>query len=92
VRIKVVYCGQAQQITEKEEEYLETASCASVGNVIMQLIKQYGEPLAWLLMTNQKQCRRSVILAVNSKVVDPESDGCLKEDDELLILPAVSGG
>jgi MoaD family protein len=92
VRIRVVYCGQAQQITEKEEECLETASGASIGNVILQLVEQYGEPLAWLLLTDKKQCRRSVILAVNNNVVDLEADGCLKEDDEILILPAVSGG
>jgi MoaD family protein len=92
MQIRVAYYGQAQQITGKEEERLETITGASVRDIILQLTEQYGDPLAWLLLTNQKTHRKSVILAVNDEVVNPEVNRSLQDNDELAILPAVSGG
>jgi molybdopterin converting factor small subunit len=92
MHIKVAYYGQAQLITGRVQELLEAKPNASVGDVILQLVEKYGDDLAWLLLTKQGKYRRSVILVVNNEVVDPGTAGGLEDDDELCILPAVSGG
>jgi MoaD family protein len=92
MHIKVAYYGQAQLITGRVQELLEAKPNASVGDVILQLVEKYGDDLAWLLLTKQGKYRRSVILVVNNEVVDPGIADGLEDDDELCILPAVSGG
>jgi MoaD family protein len=92
VRIRIVYYGQAQQITGREEEQFETAAESSLGDVMAQLIERHGDGLAQLLLTDKKRYRGSVILAVNNETADPEAYGSLKDNDEIAILPAISGG
>jgi molybdopterin converting factor small subunit len=74
------------------ERQFFTLPIATIGDLILRLIEQYDDQLAWLLLTNHGKFRKSVILAVNNEVVDPDVGRCLKDDDEVAILPAISGG
>ncbi|MCS7094560.1 MAG: MoaD/ThiS family protein [Thaumarchaeota archaeon] len=64
----------------------------TVREVIGQLVERFGAELRNRLLDDSGRLRRFVNLYVNDSYVDPEEDRRLSEGDEVLILPAVSGG
>ncbi|MCX8202745.1 MAG: MoaD family protein [Nitrososphaeria archaeon] len=64
----------------------------TVREVVDRLVERFGAELRNRLLDESGRLRRFVNLYVNDAYVDPDEDKRLSEGDEVLILPAVSGG
>ncbi|MCS7118405.1 MAG: MoaD family protein [Thaumarchaeota archaeon] len=89
-RVKVVVTAPlAMHMGGQREVEVEAGT---VREVIGQLVERFGAELKNRLLDDSGRLRRFVNLYVNDSYVDPEEDRRLSEGDEVLILPAVSGG
>ncbi len=74
-----------------KKEFLIEAS--NLRNVVEALAEQYGPEIKRRLLDEEGRLRRYINIYVNDAAVDARNlDVELKEGDEVLILPAVSGG
>ncbi len=74
-----------------KKEFLIEAS--NLRNVVEALVEQYGPEIKRRLLDEEGRLRRYINIYVNDAAVDARNlDVELKEGDEVLILPAVSGG
>ncbi|MEN3048111.1 MAG: MoaD/ThiS family protein [Candidatus Caldarchaeales archaeon] len=64
----------------------------TVREAVDRLVERFGPELRNRLLDESGRLRRFVNLYVNDAYVDPDEDRRLSEGDEVLILPAVSGG
>ena len=82
MKVKVLYFASIKERLGKESEEFEIAEGAKIETLINQ-IKTENE--------NAKSLEiRSFLFAVNQEIV--KSDTILKPDDEIAILPPLSGG
>jgi len=64
----------------------------SVRDLVMKLADRFGAELRNRLLDEEMRLRRFVNLYVNDSLVSWDEDRPLRDGDEVLILPAVSGG
>lgn len=64
----------------------------SVRDLVMKLVERFGSELGNRLLDQDMRLRRFVNLYVNDSLVAWDEDRPLRDGDEVLILPAVSGG
>ena len=81
MRVRVLFFGMVKELAGKSEDEVNLRDGASVRDVL----QHYEERLPQL-----KGLRSSLALAVNQQYASP--DTVLKPDDEIAILPPVSGG
>lgn len=81
MQVRVLFFGILRELAGKESAALEVAADASVRDVIA---RYEGE------IPQLKQYLSSIALAVNQQYASPETR--LKPDDEVALLPPVSGG
>jgi MoaE-MoaD fusion protein len=81
MRVRVLFFGMLKDLTGMASEALELPAGASVRDVLAHYEAQYPR---------LKQVSSSLALAVNQQYASPETK--LKPDDELALLPPVSGG
>jgi len=63
-----------------------------VRELVMKLVERFGAELRNRLLDEEMRLRRFVNLYVNDTLVNWDEDRPLRDGDEVLILPAVSGG
>lgn len=76
------------------DERTTTVDAATVGEAIDELAERYGDDFSDQLLDDDGELRRFVNLYVNGDDVR-HGDGLdtpIEEDDEVSVLPAVSGG
>jgi molybdopterin converting factor subunit 1 len=81
MRVRVLYFGIIRERLGRREETVEVSEGATVGQVTAALSARYGELVSGVA---------SLRVAVNLEYVD--SDRVLAEDDEVAVIPPVSGG
>lgn len=64
----------------------------NVRELVMKLAERFGAELRNRLLDEEMRLRRFVNLYVNDTLVSWDEDRQLRDGDEVLILPAVSGG
>jgi MoaD family protein len=64
----------------------------NVRELVMKLVERFGAELRNRLLDEEMRLRRFVNLYVNDTLVGWDEDWPLRDGDEVLILPAVSGG
>lgn len=89
--VKVVVTSALATYMNNEKEL--TVEARNVKEVIEKLVEMYGKQLAVRLLDEEGNLRRYVNVYVNDRNVRSEDvETELKDGDEVLILPAVSGG
>jgi molybdopterin synthase catalytic subunit len=81
MRVRVLFFGILRELAGRENAALDLAADASVGDVIARFESEIPQ---------LKQYRSSIALAVNQQYASLETK--LKADDEIALLPPVSGG
>jgi len=81
MRVRVVFFGVLKDLAGKTSEWIELPDSASVGDVLDHYAKQSPQLKASLA---------ALAVAVNQKYAGPET--ALRPDDEVALLPPVSGG
>jgi MoaE-MoaD fusion protein len=81
VQVKVIYFGILRELAGKAEDRIDVAEKSTAGDLFALLRKQYP---------SMESLANSLALAVNLEYVD--KGHALKDDDEVAIIPPVSGG
>src|ERR1700745_1424845 len=81
MRVHVLFFGVLRDLTGKPEDEIELPEGAAVRDIL----ERYGAQVPRL-----KDSLSSIALAVNQQYTGPET--ILKPDDEVALLPPVSGG
>jgi len=90
-KVKVTVTAVLANYLGGKKEFLIEAS--NLRNVVEALAEQYGPEIKRRLLDEEGRLRRYINIYVNDAAVDARNlDIELKEGDEVLILPAVSGG
>lgn len=92
MNIRVSYFGQARHVTGVECEDIEVDTGATVSDVMRKVVEKHGEPLRNILLADDGALRKSVLIPVNDDATRGELLGALKDNDEVSIFPALSGG
>ena len=64
---------------------------ASVDELVPHLLAEAPDSLV-MVLSKEKQLRRSVMAIRNNETIDPAARDLLKDGDELSLLPPMSGG
>jgi len=91
VRVKVTVTAVLENYLGGQREFLVEGS--TLKNVIEELVNRYGPEVKKRLFDEGGRLRRYINVYVNDEAIDPANLNMeLREGDEVLILPAVSGG
>jgi molybdopterin synthase sulfur carrier subunit len=91
--VRVRFSAALNSVTKERETNIELTEDITVRELINKLIDKYGEELGKRLL-EKGELRRFVNLYVNGDDIRHSGglDATVKNDDEVSILPAVSGG
>ncbi len=92
MQIRVSYATQIRQITGITGESLALEEGLTLQAMVEILCEKHGEALRQALVDDAGAIRRSLILCINDKHIAEPAEVKLTEGDELLIMPAISGG
>ncbi len=81
IHIKVLYFAGAKDATGKRRESIKLPEYSTIRELLLEISSTHPR---------LRNILKSMKIAVNYKVVDV--DAILKEDDEVALLPPVSGG
>jgi MoaE-MoaD fusion protein len=81
MRVRVLFFGMLKEMVTKSSDSVELRDGATLGDLLTHYERQIPQLKEW---------RASLALAVNQEYVSPDTK--LKENDEVAILPPVSGG
>ena len=83
MKVKVLFFAGSREAVGKSEEVVELADGATTSTLVQQLLELHPG-----LTSVMKSC----VLAVNQEYVQLLEDIPLKQDDEVAIIPPLSGG
>jgi MoaD family protein len=89
--VAVEYFAQAREAAGRSRELVELPEACTVQALIGRLARERGERLASLLFGPDGNLAGSVLLAVRGRQVSAATVE-LHDGDEVLVMPAVSGG
>jgi MoaD family protein len=89
--VAVEYFAQAREAAGRSRELVELPQPCTVQALIGRLVRERGERLASLLLGPDGSLAGSVLLAVRGRQVAVATVE-LRDGDEVLVMPAVSGG
>jgi MoaD family protein len=90
--ITVEYFAQAREAAGRAREQVELAAPGTVAALVERLAGDHGGRLAGLLLGGAGRPAPSVLVAVGGRQVHPDAAAELHDGDEVLVVPAVSGG
>jgi MoaD family protein len=93
--VSVEYFAQAREAAGRSREMVELPQPCTVQALIDRLARERGERLASLLLGPDGRLAVGVLLAVRGRQVARPGDERpvdLRDGDEVLVMPAVSGG
>ena len=82
IRVTVLYFAFIHEITRKKEEIMELSTNTSIKELILIILTRYPN------IKNIKNMK----ISVNYRIVNSNSNSILKNDDEVALLPPISGG
>ena len=82
IRVTVLYFAQIHETTRKKKEIMELSTNTSVKDLISIILTRYP---------NIKNIN-NIKISVNYHIVNSTSNSILKNDDEVALLPPISGG
>lgn len=82
IRVTVLYFAFIHEITRKKEEIMELSTNTSIKELISIILTRYP---------NIKNIK-NIKISVNYRIVNSNSNSILKNDDEVALLPPISGG
>jgi len=82
IRVTVLYFAFIHEITRKKEEIMELSTNTSIKELILIILTRYP---------NIKNIK-NIKISVNYRIVNSNSNSILKNDDEVALLPPISGG
>jgi len=82
IRVTILYFAFIHEITRKKEEIMELSTNTSIKELISIILTRYP---------NIKNIK-NIKISVNYRIVDSNSNSILKNNDEVALLPPISGG
>jgi MoaD family protein len=82
IRVTILYFAFIHEITRKKEEIMELSTNTSIKELISIILTRYP---------NIKNIK-NIKISVNYRIVNSNSNSILKNDDEVALLPPISGG
>ena len=82
IRVTVLYFAFIHEITRKKEEIMELSTNTSIKELISIILTRYP---------NIKNIK-NIKISVNYRIVNSNSNSILKNNDEVALLPPISGG
>ncbi len=82
IRVNVLYFAYIHETTRKKEEIMELSTNTSIKDLISIILTRYP---------NIKNIK-NVKISVNYRLVNSNSNSILKNEDEVALLPPISGG
>ncbi|MBA2267014.1 MAG: MoaD/ThiS family protein [Nitrosopumilus sp.] len=82
IRVTVLYFAQIHETTRKKQEIMELSTNTSIKDLVSIILTRYP---------NIKNIK-NVKISVNYHFVNSNSNPILKNDDEVALLPPISGG
>ena len=82
IRVTVLYFAFIHETTRRKEEIMELSTNTSIKELILIILTRYP---------NIKNIK-NIKISVNYRIVNSNSNSILKNDDEVALLPPISGG
>jgi len=82
IRVTVLYFAFIHEITRKKEEIMELSTNTSIKELISIILTRYP---------NIKNIK-NIKISVNYRIVNSNSNSILQNNDEVALLPPISGG
>ena len=82
IRVTVLYFAFIHEITRKKEEIMELSTNTSIKELILIILTRYP---------NIKNIK-NIKISVNYRIVNSNSNSILQNNDEVALLPPISGG
>ena len=79
IRVTVLYFAFVHETTRKKEEIMELSTNTSVKELVSIILTRYPSI-------------KNIKISVNYRIVDSNSNSILKNNDEVALLPPISGG
>jgi molybdopterin converting factor small subunit len=92
MKVTVEYFAQAREAAGVVREVIDVAVPCTPQMLITQLAQERGGRLASLLLTGDGRLSSGVLLVVGNRQVPVDELLTLRDGDEVLVMPAVSGG
>ena len=92
MKLTVRLLGQARQYAPGGTLEVDVPAAASVHQVVPVVLAAAMSGLEALLATEDQTLRSSVLAILNGETIEPAAEGLLHENDELSLLPPMSGG
>lgn len=94
MRVYTRYYALLREYVKKQEEYIELPSGSTPMSLVEALLERYGEGVRRYLLDEEGRLRSNIAVAVNGERVprDQLEKTQLREGDEVVIIPPVSGG
>jgi sulfur-carrier protein len=82
IRVTILYFAYIHETTRKKEETMELSTNTSIKELVSIILIRYP---------NIKNIK-NIKISVNYRIVNSNSNSILKNDDEVALLPPISGG
>jgi sulfur-carrier protein len=82
IRVTILYFAFIHEITRKKEEIMELSTNTSIKELISIILTRYP---------NIKNIK-NIKISVNYRIVNSNSNSILQNNDEVALLPPISGG
>lgn len=82
VKVKLLFFAQARELAGKSADTLIVPESISCCNLLKLIVKRYS----------LEAIENSILLSVNEQLYHVEDNLSLKEDDEVAVIPPLSGG
>jgi molybdopterin converting factor small subunit len=92
MKVVVEYFGPAREATGVARETVEVAEPVTAPELIARLARERGGRIARLLLGSDGCLGSSVLLAVGDRQLSVDDPAPLRDGDEVLVIPPVSGG
>ncbi len=92
MKIAIEYFGPAREAAGCSRETVEICGPSSAREVIKKVALARGGKFASLLLTPDGEISTSVLLAIGNRQVAFEDAIELRDGDEIVVIPPVSGG
>ena len=79
IRVTVLYFAFVHETTRKTEEIMELSTNTSIKELVSIILTRYPSI-------------KNIKISVNYRIVDSNSNSILKNNDEVALLPPISGG
>ena len=92
MKVTVHYTTQIRSAIGKAREEVSLEEGATLSDLVQRLIREHGESLQDLLLSEQSTLLPSILLCVGDEQVDFDRSEPLSDGDQITLLSAISGG